>query len=339
MSTQTEQGKKSSERLVILALVFLVPIIAIILLIKSFSSGATDPQAMTEEAISARIAPVAQYNTGAPAPVLVSDANREPLTGEQVYNKLCMSCHDSGLLDAPKIGDNAAWAPRLAQGEADVYNKALNGFNAMPARGGDATLSDLEVKRAVAFMVNKSGGNFAEPTDGDAAPAASAEAAVDTAKEAVADAAQAVEQKAEAAVDTAKEAVADAAQAVEQKAEVAVDTAKEAVADAAQAVEQKTEAAVEATKEAVAEATQVVEQKAEAAVEATKEAAADTAQAVEKATEATVEKAKEVTADAAKAVENTVEAAKEAVTPAAPADVPLNKQPETDSTATQPAAQ
>ena len=317
MSTQTEQGKKSSERLVILALVFLVPIIAIILLIKSFSSGATDPQAMTEEAISARIAPVAQYNTGAPAPVLVSDANREPLTGEQVYNKLCMSCHDSGLLDAPKIGDNAAWAPRLAQGEADVYNKALNGFNAMPARGGDATLSDLEVKRAVAFMVNKSGGNFAEPTDGDAAPAASAEAAV----------------------DTAKEAVADAAQAVEQKAEAAVDTAKEAVADAAQAVEQKTEAAVEATKEAVAEATQVVEQKAEAAVEATKEAAADTAQAVEKATEATVEKAKEVTADAAKAVENTVEAAKEAVTPAAPADVPLNKQPETDSTATQPAAQ
>ncbi len=322
MSTQTEQGKKSSERLVILALVFLVPIIAIILLIKSFSSGATDPQAMTEEAISARIAPVAQYNTGAPAPVLVSDANREPLTGEQVYNKLCMSCHDSGLLDAPKIGDNAAWAPRLAQGEADVYNKALNGFNAMPARGGDATLSDLEVKRAVAFMVNKSGGNFAEPTDGDAAPAEAAPAA-----------------SAEAAVDTAKEAVADAAQAVEQKAEAAVDTAKEAVADAAQAVEQKTEAAVEATKEAVAEATQVVEQKAEAAVEATKEAAADTAQAVEKATEATVEKAKEVTADAAKAVENTVEAAKEAVTPAAPADVPLNKQPETDSTATQPAAQ
>ncbi|MDO5679728.1 MAG: c-type cytochrome [Pelistega sp.] len=306
MSTQTEQGKNSSERLVILALLFLVPIIAIILLVKSFSSGSTDPQAMTEEAIAARIAPVAQYNTGAPAPVLASDANREPFTGEQVYNKLCMSCHDAGLLDAPKLGDNAAWGPRLAAGEADVYHKALNGFNAMPARGGDATLSDLEVKRAVVFMVNKSGGNFAEPTDGDAAPAAEATPATD--------AAQAVEQKAEAAVEATKEAAADVAKAVEEKTEAAVEATKEAAADVAKAVEGKTEAAVEATKEAATDAAKAVEQKTEAAVEATKEAA----QAAEQKVEATVE------------------AAKEAV---APAEVPLNKQTETDSTATQPTQQ
>ena len=307
MSTQTEQGKNSSERLVILALLFIVPIIAIILLVKSFSSGATDPQAMTEEAIAARIAPVAQYNTGAPAPVLASDANREPFTGEQVYNKLCMSCHDAGLLDAPKLGDNAAWGPRLAAGEADVYHKALNGFNAMPARGGDATLSDLEVKRAVVFMVNKSGGNFAEPTDGDAAPAKEAEPAKEAAPAAEAT-------PAAAAVDTAKEAVSDAAKAVEEKTEAAVEATKEAAADVAKAVEEKTEAAVEATKEAAADVAKAVEQKTEAAVEATKEAA----QAAEQKVEATVE------------------AAKEAV---APAEVPLNKQTETDSTATQPTQQ
>ena len=307
MSTQTEQGKNSSERLVILALLFLVPIIAIILLVKSFSSGATDPQAMTEEAIAARIAPVAQYNTGAPAPVLASDANREPFTGEQVYNKLCMSCHDAGLLDAPKLGDNAAWGPRLAAGEADVYHKALNGFNAMPARGGDATLSDLEVKRAVVFMVNKSGGNYAEPTDGEAAPAKEAEPAKEAAPAAEAT-------PAAAAVDTAKEAVSDAAKAVEEKTEAAVEATKEAAADVAKAVEEKTEAAVEATKEAAADVAKAVEQKTEAAVEATKEAA----QAAEQKVEATVE------------------AAKEAV---APAEVPLNKQTETDSTATQPTQQ
>lgn len=184
MSTQTEHGRKqSSERLVILALAFIVPIVAVILLVKSLSSGATDPQAMTQEAIATRIAPVAQYNTGAPAPVIAGSENREPYTGEQLYKKLCMSCHDAGLLNAPKIGDSAAWAPRLALGEADVFHKAINGFNAMPARGGDASLSDLEVKRAVVYMANKSGGSFAEPKEGDAAaapaaaPAPSAEAA------------------------------------------------------------------------------------------------------------------------------------------------------------------
>ena len=329
MSTQTEQGKNSSERLVILALLFIVPIIAIILLVKSFSSGDTDPQAMTEEAIAARIAPVAQYNTGAPAPVMASDANREPFTGEQVYNKLCMSCHDAGLLDAPKLGDNAAWAPRLAAGEADVYHKALNGFNAMPARGGDATLSDLEVKRAVVFMVNKSGGNYAEPTDGEAAPAKEAEPAKEAAPAAEAT-------PAAAAVETAKEAVSDAAKAVEEKTEAAVEATKEAAADAAKAVEEKTEAAVEATKEAAADAVKAVEEKTEAAVEATKEAAADAAKVVEEKTEAAVEATKEAAQAAEQKVEATVDAAKEAV---APAEVPLNKQPETDSTATQPTQQ
>lgn len=320
MSTQTEHGKKSSERLVILALVFIVPILAIILLVKQLSPGATDPQAMTEEAIASRIAPVAQYNTGAPAPVIAGTEKREPYTGEQLYNKLCMSCHSTGLLDSPKLGDNAAWGPRIAAGEADVYNKAINGFNAMPARGGDATLSDLEVKRAVVFMVNQSGGNFAEPTDGDAAPAADAPAAAPAAEAAPAT-------TTEQAVEAAKEVAADTAAAVNNTAEAAVEATKEAAADAATAVSNTTEAAVEATKEAAADAATAVSNTTEAAVEATKEAATDAAKAVENATEATVEATKEAASDAAKAVEN------------ATSDVPLNKQPETDSTASQPAAQ
>lgn len=164
---------KSGQVLTKLVVALLVPVFAVIALVKSFSSPDVDPAALTEEAIDNRIAPVAQYNTGAPALVLGgAEKSAEPLTGEQVYQKLCMSCHGAGLAGAPKKGDNAAWAPRIAQGEETLFKHALEGFNAMPAKGGNPDLSDLEVERAVVFMANASGGKLAEPSaKGEAAPA------------------------------------------------------------------------------------------------------------------------------------------------------------------------
>ena len=75
--------------------------------------------------------------------------------GEKVYKGLCFSCHDMGIAGAPKLGDKAAWAPRIATGDA-LYASALNGKNAMPAKGGNPALSEAEVKASVDWMVAQS---------------------------------------------------------------------------------------------------------------------------------------------------------------------------------------
>ena len=73
--------------------------------------------------------------------------------GAAVYDKNCKMCHGSGMMGAPKFGDKAAWAPRIAQGVATLEEHALKGFKGMPAKGGKAALSDDDVKAAVEHMV------------------------------------------------------------------------------------------------------------------------------------------------------------------------------------------
>ncbi len=75
--------------------------------------------------------------------------------GDILYKAICSTCHDAGLIGAPKVGDKGAWAARIGKGTATLYNNAINGFNAMPARGG-ADLSDDEVKNAVDYMISQS---------------------------------------------------------------------------------------------------------------------------------------------------------------------------------------
>ena len=82
------------------------------------------------------------------------------LTGEQVYGQVCKTCHETGLAGAPKFGDKAAWAKVIAQGDKLAFEHAIDGFNAMPPKGGNSDLTDDEVKRAVVFMANKAGANW-----------------------------------------------------------------------------------------------------------------------------------------------------------------------------------
>ncbi|WP_298607130.1 c-type cytochrome, partial [uncultured Thiothrix sp.] len=72
--------------------------------------------------------------------------------GEKVYRSICFSCHDVGIANSPKLGDKAAWGPRIAAGQESLYKHALNGLNAMPAKGGNPALSDADVKAAVDWM-------------------------------------------------------------------------------------------------------------------------------------------------------------------------------------------
>ena len=73
--------------------------------------------------------------------------------GQAIYQQTCMACHDTGVAGAPTRGDAKAWEPRLAQGIETLYDHAINGLNIMPPKGGNASLSDEEVKAAVDYMV------------------------------------------------------------------------------------------------------------------------------------------------------------------------------------------
>ena len=94
----------------------------------------------------------------APAEQAAAPAAAAPaagVDGEKVYKSVCFACHDSGVAGSPKLGDKAAWGPRLATGKDALHNSALHGKNAMPAKGGNPALSDDEVKAAVDFMMSQ----------------------------------------------------------------------------------------------------------------------------------------------------------------------------------------
>ena len=111
--------------------------------------------------------------------VKVVSANAGPRSGEEVFKAQCATCHESGALGAPKLGDAAAWGSRISTGLAALIQSALKGKNAMPPQAG-GEFSDLEVSRAVAYLANAGGAKFAEP----AAPAAAASEASDPASDA-----------------------------------------------------------------------------------------------------------------------------------------------------------
>jgi cytochrome c5 len=75
--------------------------------------------------------------------------------GQKVYQQACFACHGTGAAGAPKLGDKAAWKDRIAKGKETLHKHALHGFNAMPAKGGRADLSDEDVKAAVDYMVSQ----------------------------------------------------------------------------------------------------------------------------------------------------------------------------------------
>ncbi|MGB6104380.1 MAG: c-type cytochrome, partial [Pusillimonas sp.] len=72
--------------------------------------------------------------------------------GEQLYKSICFACHATGVANAPKLGDKAAWAPLIAEGLDSMVTIAINGKGAMPPRGGSQA-SDAEIKAAVEYML------------------------------------------------------------------------------------------------------------------------------------------------------------------------------------------
>jgi cytochrome c5 len=131
----------------------------------SLAHKADDP--LFQQQLESRIQPVArvavagQDNTAlappaaAAAPAAATAA--ADLTGEQVYNQACVACHGAGVAGAPKLGDKAAWAPRIAQGMDTLHTHAIQGFQGkagyMPPKGGRTDLSDQSVINGVDYIV------------------------------------------------------------------------------------------------------------------------------------------------------------------------------------------
>jgi cytochrome c5 len=156
--------KNWKQLLVVAVAAFVVPVLLILAVVQLITGGlrvgSTNPT-MTEEAIAARIKPVGEVNLGPPeaAPTTTAAAPVAPAapakarSGSEVYQSVCSACHSAGLAGAPKTADAAAWKPRVAQGKATLYTHAIQGFKMMPAKGGNASLSDAEVKAAVDYIL------------------------------------------------------------------------------------------------------------------------------------------------------------------------------------------
>lgn len=151
---------------------FLIPIVCIVLLVQYVSSAdqaGAGSDGQTDTAVVARIKPVGDQG------FTFKDVNAPRVfqTGTEVYKAVCAACHATGAAGAPKLGDAPGWAPRIAQGYDTLVKHAVVGIRAMPAKGGNPDLDDIEVARAVAYMGNQSGAKFTEPAAKPAvAPAA-----------------------------------------------------------------------------------------------------------------------------------------------------------------------
>jgi cytochrome c5 len=159
--------KTPKQLITTIVLAFLVPILLIVMIsqyVASIRSVNMDSAAMSSDAVAKRLKPVgdlafAEAGGGvaavaAPAPDQATAAAPEAgkADGKKIYETSCAACHAAGVAGAPKAGDKAAWAPRLKTGMNALYANALKGKGAMPAKGGNATLADADVKAAVDYL-------------------------------------------------------------------------------------------------------------------------------------------------------------------------------------------
>ena len=152
--------KTPQQLIVVIVLSFAVPVIGIIMLVQLVTSErGADPNALTAESVAKRIQPVGHVEFGGGGAGAAGGKS-----GEEVVKGTCAACHQTGVAGAPKIGDKAAWGPRIKQGLPALVASAEKGKGgSMPPKGGNSSLSDDEVARAVVFMANQAGAKFKEP--------------------------------------------------------------------------------------------------------------------------------------------------------------------------------
>lgn len=159
--------KTPKQLITVIVLSFVVPIAIIVMLSQLLTTGINtgkDHPALTNEAVAARIKPVGQVEVTDP------NAPKVEKSGKEIVETVCGACHATGALNAPKIGDKAAWGKLIGGGLERLTQTAIKGVRNMPPRGGSPDLGDVEIGRAVVYMANQSGASFKEPA-AKAAPA------------------------------------------------------------------------------------------------------------------------------------------------------------------------
>ena len=127
-------------------------------------AGSEGPRRLVKRPASSTLA-VAVFLAGLIAAPATS-AQKSDRSGKEVVDSTCAGCHRTGEKGAPRIGDQKAWAKLSSRSLTDLTESALKGIRNMPAHGGNPSLTDIEIERAVTYMVNQSGGKWAEPAHG-----------------------------------------------------------------------------------------------------------------------------------------------------------------------------
>ncbi len=159
MSEQPMSDNKFSRNFIGMIIAMTV-LTAILMVLATINAGEVNERLRAEKdaertpSIVEQIAPIGRVAIGTVANA-VPEAQAQEVSGETVYNAACVACHSSGVAGAPIVGKAEQWTARLGKGQDTLYDSAINGLGAMPARGGQS-LSDDEVKAAVDYMVQAS---------------------------------------------------------------------------------------------------------------------------------------------------------------------------------------
>jgi cytochrome c5 len=140
MSTDTTQHQRFGAQA-------LVPVLALLMLL---GTGCSE-----KETTSPQEAAPAQTTAEPPAADKPADIQTASADGQKIYQKSCQACHAAGIAGAPKLGDKAAWAPRIAKGNDALLLSVTNGLKAMPPKGTCMSCSEDELRAAVEYMVGQ----------------------------------------------------------------------------------------------------------------------------------------------------------------------------------------
>ena len=140
MSTDTTQHRRFGAQA-------LVPALALLMLL---GTGCSE-----KETTSPQEAAPAQTTAEPPAADKPADTQIDSAAGQKIYQTSCQACHAAGIAGAPKLGDKAAWAPRIAKGNDALFSSVKNGLKAMPPKGTCMTCSEDELRAAVEYMVGQ----------------------------------------------------------------------------------------------------------------------------------------------------------------------------------------